>query len=154
VGIPVRAARIAGLLSAAVAFGVLASILQGSGARIRDGLGNLSAPWVIVPMLISAAGSRGRSATVVQGRPDQWAFDGPCRSLGDQEGQAQRSADSGRCDFARAPGRSTPLGRVARPLGRPNGEWDDIYAAEIAVGAIATAALWRARLRRQNRHSM
>jgi hypothetical protein len=54
-----------GLLAAAVAFGVVASVLKGSGAGIRDGVGNLSAPWVIVPMLIGAAGSRGRIAAGV-----------------------------------------------------------------------------------------
>jgi uncharacterized protein DUF6518 len=50
------------LLAAAVAFGIAASIIKGNGPGIRDGLGNLSAPWVTVPMLISAAASRGRIA--------------------------------------------------------------------------------------------
>jgi hypothetical protein len=32
-----------------------------------------------------------------------------------------------------------------------NGDWNGVYAGEVAVGAIAMAALWRARLGRQNR---
>lgn len=51
--------RIALLVMAAVAFGALESVVKGNGAGVRDGIGNLSAPWVIVPLLAGAAGSRG-----------------------------------------------------------------------------------------------
>jgi hypothetical protein len=44
----------------AVAFGVLMSALKGNGAGIRDQIGNLSAPWLLVPFLASALSSRGR----------------------------------------------------------------------------------------------
>jgi len=60
--IAVRSAQILCLLAAALAFGIAASVIKGDGAGIRDGLGNLSAPWVTVPLLVSAAGSRGRIA--------------------------------------------------------------------------------------------
>lgn len=43
---------------AAVVFGALESVLKGSGSGVRDGIGNLSAPWVILPLLAAAAGRR------------------------------------------------------------------------------------------------
>jgi Family of unknown function (DUF6518) len=52
--------RILVLAGAAVAFGALESVAKGNAAGVRDGIGNLSAPWVILPLLASAAASRGR----------------------------------------------------------------------------------------------
>lgn len=48
------------LVIAAAAFGVLESLVKGNGAGFRDGLGNLSAPWVILPLLAGAFVSPGR----------------------------------------------------------------------------------------------
>jgi hypothetical protein len=52
--------RIVLLVVAAFAFGAVESVVKGNGAGVRDGIGNLSAPWVIVPLLAGAAGARGR----------------------------------------------------------------------------------------------
>jgi hypothetical protein len=54
--------RILWLLTAAVVFGAVESIVKGDGAGVRDGIGNLSAPWVMVPFLAGAVGARGRVA--------------------------------------------------------------------------------------------
>lgn len=51
---------IAGALLAAL-FGALWSILKGNGGGIRDTAGNLSAPWVILPLLAGALVARGRA---------------------------------------------------------------------------------------------
>jgi hypothetical protein len=51
--------RVALLVMAAAAFGALESIVKGNDAGVREGIGNLSAPWVIVPLLAGAVGSRG-----------------------------------------------------------------------------------------------
>jgi uncharacterized protein DUF6518 len=45
---------------AALAFGALESVIKGNGSGVRDGIGNLSAPWVIVPLLAAAAVARRR----------------------------------------------------------------------------------------------
>jgi hypothetical protein len=52
--------RIVLLVVIGFAFGVVESVVKGNGAGVRDGIGNLSAPWVIVPLLAGAAGGRGR----------------------------------------------------------------------------------------------
>lgn len=52
--------RIVLVMLAAVAFGAMMSVVKGNGAGVRDGLGNLSAPWVIAPMLAGAFAARGR----------------------------------------------------------------------------------------------
>lgn len=54
--------RILLFLAAAVLFGAVESILKGNGSGVRDGIGNLSAPWVMVPFAAGAAGARGRIA--------------------------------------------------------------------------------------------
>jgi hypothetical protein len=54
------AARILLVVLAAVVFGAAMSVMKGNGAGVRDGIGNLSAPWVIAPMLGGAAAARGR----------------------------------------------------------------------------------------------
>jgi hypothetical protein len=47
--------RLALALLGAVAFGVSMSILKGNGAGLRDDIGNLSAPWLLVPFFAAAA---------------------------------------------------------------------------------------------------
>ena len=51
--------RILLLMIVAGAFGAFESVFKGNGAGVRDGIGNLSAPWVILPLLAGALGSRG-----------------------------------------------------------------------------------------------
>jgi hypothetical protein len=51
----VRARRLLFALPAAVAFGVLASVIKGNDAGLRDTVGNLSTPWVVLPLLAGAA---------------------------------------------------------------------------------------------------
>jgi hypothetical protein len=50
-----RRRRLLLLLLAGIAFGVVAAVIKGQDTGARDVLGNLSAPWVVVPFL---AGSR------------------------------------------------------------------------------------------------
>ena len=57
-GHPAR--RIALAFAAAIAFGVAMSILKGSDAGVRNDVGNLSAPWLLVPFF-AAASVRARS---------------------------------------------------------------------------------------------
>src|SRR5262249_41495915 len=57
-----RVRRVLLLMICAVAFGASESIFKGNGAGLRDGIGNLSAPWVILPLLAGALGSRGNIA--------------------------------------------------------------------------------------------
>ncbi len=52
--------RILLLVMAAVAFGALESVVKGNGSGVRDAVGNLSAPWVILPLLAGAIVARGR----------------------------------------------------------------------------------------------
>jgi len=51
----------------ALAFGVAMSVLKGNGGGVRDAIGNLSAPWLLLPFIAgAAAGARrvGRAALV------------------------------------------------------------------------------------------
>jgi hypothetical protein len=57
-----RRTRFVAALVMALLFGIVASAVKGNGAGVRDGIGNLSAPWVIVPLLAGAVGSPGRIA--------------------------------------------------------------------------------------------
>lgn len=52
--------RVLVVLVVAVTFGVLESLAKGSGSGVRDVIGNLSAPWVILPLVAGSAASRGR----------------------------------------------------------------------------------------------
>jgi hypothetical protein len=54
--------RIVMALLVAFLFGIVASAVKGGGGGVRDGIGNLSAPWIIVPLLAAAVGSKGRIA--------------------------------------------------------------------------------------------
>src|SRR6476661_797641 len=61
---PHRPPKLAWVLLAAVAFGVLVAALKGQDAGVRDTLGNLSAPWVLVPFLAGARFTRVRSGAL------------------------------------------------------------------------------------------
>jgi hypothetical protein len=50
-----RGRKLALLLLAGIAFGVLVAVIKGQDTGVRDALGNTSAPWVVVPFL---AGTR------------------------------------------------------------------------------------------------
>lgn len=50
--------KVALLLLAAVAFGVLVAVVKGQDTGVRDTLGNTSAPWVVVPFLAGTAFKR------------------------------------------------------------------------------------------------
>jgi hypothetical protein len=44
----------------AVSFGIVMAALKGDGTGIRDDVGNLSAPWLLVPFVASAVAGNGR----------------------------------------------------------------------------------------------
>jgi hypothetical protein len=44
-----RRRRVAGLLVGAAGFGISMSIVKGNGAGLRDTIGNVSAPWLLLP---------------------------------------------------------------------------------------------------------
>lgn len=58
---PVR--RFALVLMVALALGVTWSIMKGNGAGVRDAVGNLSAPWLLLPFVAGALVAKGRPAT-------------------------------------------------------------------------------------------
>ena len=60
------AAAIAGLLLLSIAFGVLLAFVKGTGAGLRDEIGNTSAPWLILPLLLGRIGG-GRVASAALG---------------------------------------------------------------------------------------
>lgn len=181
--------RVALLVMAAAAFGALESIVKGNDAGVRDGIGNLSAPWVIVPLLAGAVGSRGNTllgalvglltslaALVGFYMANAFVLDlGPHSSLHDigltlNVGNMwfKAGAMSGPAMGAVGAWASRRGGLVLawsvvglvvfEPLvvylaylasdGRfaaGDGQWNGIYAAEAALGAVAAVALWRAR---------
>ena len=186
--------RVMVLVMAAAAFGALESVLKGNGAGVRDGIGNLSAPWVILPLVAGAVGSRGNAAlgavvgllTTVAALvgfylANAFVLDlGPHSSLHDigltlnvgnmwfkagaMSGPAMGAVGawaSRRGGFVVA---WSVVGLVVfEPLvvylaylasnGRfaaGDGQWNGVYAAEAALGAIAAAALWGSA--RQIRH--
>jgi hypothetical protein len=174
---------------AAAAFGALESMVKGNDAGVRDGIGNLSAPWVIVPLLAGAVGSRGNTllgalvglltslaALVGFYMANAFVLDlGPHSSLHDigltlNVGNMwfKAGAMSGPAMGAVGAWASRRGGLVLawsvvglvvfEPLvvylaylasdGRfaaGDGQWNGIYAAEAALGAVAAVALWRAR---------
>jgi hypothetical protein len=175
------------LVMAAVAFGALESVVKGNGAGVRDGVGNLSAPWVIVPLLAGAVGSRGRIlAGAVVGLLTSVAalvgFYGANASVLDL-GSHSWSHEIGLTLYPgsvwfKAGAISGPaMGAVGAWGGRRggfvvawcvvglvvleplvvylmylasngrfaagDGQWNGVYAAEAALGAVAAAALWR-----------
>src|SRR5436190_20751885 len=56
--------KIALLLVAGAAFGVLMAVLKGQDTGVRDALGNTSAPWIVLPFVAGAAFLRVRSAAL------------------------------------------------------------------------------------------
>lgn len=52
--------RFASALMIALAFGVTWSIVKGNGAGVRDAVGNISAPWLLLPFLAGALVAKGR----------------------------------------------------------------------------------------------
>jgi hypothetical protein len=182
---------------AAAAFGALESIVKGNDAGVRDGIGNLSAPWVIVPLLAGAVGSRGNTllgglvglltslaALVGFYMANAFVLDlGPHSSLHDigltlnvgnmwfkagaMSGPAMGAV--GACASRRG-GLVLAWSVVGLVVFEPlvvylaylasdgrfaagDGQWNGIYAAEAALGAVAAVALWRARSTARDRFS-
>jgi hypothetical protein len=54
--------RIATLLLTAAAFGISMSVIKGNDAGVRDTIGNVSAPWLLLPFAASALAGRTRTA--------------------------------------------------------------------------------------------
>ncbi len=52
--------RILAVLAAAFGFGVIVSLFKGNYAGLRGGIGNLAAPWVLLPMAFAARAARDR----------------------------------------------------------------------------------------------
>jgi hypothetical protein len=55
--------RVGAVLFVALAFGITLSIVKGNGSGVRDTIGNISAPWLLLPFVAGALLSRGRSST-------------------------------------------------------------------------------------------
>lgn len=53
------------LLLAGVAFGVVIAVIKGQDVGVRNALGNISAPWVLVPFLAGTFYSQARQAALV-----------------------------------------------------------------------------------------
>ena len=56
--------KLAVLLLAGVAFGVLVAVIKGQDTGVRDALGNTSAPWIVLPFVAGTLFSRARSAAL------------------------------------------------------------------------------------------
>lgn len=61
------AGAIAGLLSLSIVFGVLMVYVKGNGAGLRYEVGNTSAPWLVLPLLVGRIGGSRLAATVLGG---------------------------------------------------------------------------------------
>lgn len=59
--------RVLGVVSSAVAFGVLVGAIKGDEPGIRGAIGNLCAPWVVLPLLCAAATTRVRAQGALVG---------------------------------------------------------------------------------------
>jgi hypothetical protein len=59
-----RARKVAALLLAGVAFGVLVAVIKGQDTGVRDALGNTSAPWIVLPFIAGTCFSRIRAAAL------------------------------------------------------------------------------------------
>jgi hypothetical protein len=53
--------RIVGLLLAAAAFGISMSVVKGNDAGVRDTIGNVSAPWLLLPFAAGALAGRAKT---------------------------------------------------------------------------------------------
>ena len=56
--------KVAVLLLAGVAFGVLVAVIKGQDPGVRDALGNTSAPWIVLPFIAGTCFARLRSAAL------------------------------------------------------------------------------------------
>src|SRR5690349_224960 len=56
--------KLALLLLAGVAFGVLVAMIKGQDTGVRDALGNTSAPWIVLPFVAGTCFPRARSAAL------------------------------------------------------------------------------------------
>src|SRR5436190_21730086 len=56
--------KIALLLVAGAAFGVLMAVIKGQDTGVRDALGNTSAPWIVLPFVAGTCFARARSAVL------------------------------------------------------------------------------------------
>jgi hypothetical protein len=56
--------KLAVVLLAGVAFGVLVAVIKGQDTGVRDALGNTSAPWIVLPFVAGTVFSRARSAAL------------------------------------------------------------------------------------------
>jgi hypothetical protein len=56
--------RLGAIVFAAVCFGVVMAVVKGQGAGVRDALGNISAPWLLVAFLGGAGSRRPRLASI------------------------------------------------------------------------------------------
>jgi hypothetical protein len=59
-----RVRKLAVVLLAGVAFGVLVAMIKGQDTGVRDALGNTSAPWIVLPFVAGTCFSRIRSAAL------------------------------------------------------------------------------------------
>jgi hypothetical protein len=64
------------LLLGAIAFGVLVAVIKGQDAGVRSALGNMSAPWLVVPFLAGTFYSSAWQAALVGGATTLAAFFG------------------------------------------------------------------------------
>lgn len=181
------AGRVVLLVMAAVAFGALESVVKGNGAGVRDGVGNLSAPWVIVPLLAGAVGSRGSILagavvgllTSVAALVGFYVANAFVLDLGSHSWSHEigLTLNAGNLWFKAGAMSGPAMGAVGAWAGRRggfvvawsvvglvvfeplvvyltylassgrfaagDGQWNGVYAAEAALGAVAAAALWR-----------
>jgi hypothetical protein len=56
--------KLATLLLAGVAFGILVAVVKGQDTGVRDALGNTSAPWIVLPFLAGTRFARGSRAAL------------------------------------------------------------------------------------------
>jgi len=56
--------KLAVLLLAGAAFGVLVAVIKGQDTGVRDALGNTSAPWIVLPFVAGTLFSRARTAAL------------------------------------------------------------------------------------------
>jgi hypothetical protein len=64
------------LLLGAIGFGVLVAVIKGQDAGVRSAVGNMSAPWIVVPFLAGTLYSRARQAALIGGATTLAAFFG------------------------------------------------------------------------------
>jgi len=136
--------RVSLVLTAAAVFGVALSVIKGNGDGVRDAVGNLSAPWLLLPFLAGALLGRRRAATAAVAGwatcmvalaafylANVWVLDlGPHSLLTD----VRLTFSAGR--------RYLLLGFVAGPvMGTVGGAWRRTGSTMLAMGAASTLLL-------------